>query len=368
MKILPLSLLLAVLIIVTASGRGDESVSDESLIVMPNSLIQDVVDAAEPGDRIIIMPGTYRQTVIIDKPGIELLGERTDAEGEAVILENPGGETNGIAVTEIGDGVRIANLTIRNFEANGIFLDRVNDFVISEVTAENNGEYGFYPIQSTNGLIENSRASGHSDAGVYVGHNSQHITIRNNVAFENVTGIEITSSSHITVVDNETYNNAAGILIGLLPASPVESVTNILISGNSVYDNNHPNFADHGLEQFVPSGSGIFLLGIDNSTIENNTVTANSFFGIALVNTGVLADLAEVPVEDIEPFPDNVRIVNNTATGNGGTQPLPDLPAGVDLLWDGTGSDNCWSDNVVDSSLNLDLIGGSPTPQLPECD
>lgn len=378
---LQVGLLATLLVALAACTSNDEleltQYGRPNAVVTPGRSIQAAIDAARPGSLIAVAPGRYREAVTINKPGITLvgLGRRPDSQGQGtVVLENPGGEDNGVTVTPNGGGVVIANLTIRDFGENGIFLEEVDGFVIRNVGAHDNGEYGFYPIRSRNGLIEGCSASGHSDAGVYVGRRSHDIIIRGCKTFANVTGIELTNSSSIQAVDNEAFNNSAGFLVALLPAfpgAPPLTVSNILLSGNHVHDNNHPNFAEHGLEMFVPPGTGMLIIGIDDSSIVNNTVTGNAFVGIALGNTGLLAELAGIPLGDNDPFPDGVRVIDNAVTGNGGAQqsPIPFLPpaASVDLLWDGTGEGNCWSGNTFASSLNLDLFGGSPSPELPAC-
>jgi parallel beta-helix repeat protein len=336
-------------------------------VIAPGESIQAAVDAAQPGDRIFLRPGIYAQAVTITKPGIKLvgLGRRLGSHGRAaVILENPGDEENGITVTDAGDGVEIINLTVRNFEENGVFLVGVDGFRISEVVTENDGEYGVFPVLSSNGVIERCVTSGHSDTGIYVGQ-SEHVTVRGSTTFGNVNGIEIENSSHVQASDNESFDNVAGFLVVLLPGLSVKASSDILLARNRVHDNNHLNFAGEGFEQFVPSGSGILVVGTDATEVRDNAVTGNSFVGIGVANTGLLAALAGVPIDDIEPFPDGVHVRDNRVTGNGGAQPIPFLPPGVDLLWDGTGTGNCWEGNQFDTSLNL--FGGTPSTSLPSC-
>jgi parallel beta-helix repeat protein len=338
-------------------------------VIGPGESIQAAVDAAQPGDRIFLRPGTYAQAVTINKPEIKLvgLGRRLGSHGEgAAILENPGDEENGITVTGGGNGVEIVNLTVRNFEENGVLLVGVNGFRLAEVVAENDGEYGFFPLLSSNGLIERCEASGHRDTGIYIGQ-SERVAVRGSTAFGNVNGFEIENSSHIQASDNESFDNVAGFLVVLLPGLSVKSSSDILLTDNRAHDNNRPNFATDGFEEFVPSGSGILLVGTDATTVRTNVVTGNSFVGIGVANTGLLAQLAGVPIGDIEPFPDGVRVQDNTVTANGGAQPIPLLPPGADLLWDGTGTANCWEGNVFGSSLNLNLLGGGPSSALPSC-
>jgi len=69
--------------------------------------------------------------------------------------------------------------------------------------------------------------------------------------------------------------------------------------------------------------------------------------GIAVVSTTVLRALAGIPPEafaSIEPNPDGTQVKDNVVNTNGSVQPPLPFPA-VDLLWDGSGTNNCWSNN-----------------------
>ncbi|MFL5788359.1 MAG: hypothetical protein ACJ748_09925, partial [Flavisolibacter sp.] len=156
------------------------------------------------------------------------------------------------------------------------------------------------------------------------------------------------------------------LLPGPSPASTYPgrvSLSCVLVNDNYVHDNNLPNFAPagNGFEVSVPVGSGILVVGVDNATIRNNKITNNNLTGVAVVSTLVLGGLSGLPPEafaDIEPNADGAHIIKNELSGNG-TAPPPGLPLpGVDLLWDGTGINNCWSYNIFTSSY--------PSP-LPSC-
>ncbi|MCU7550828.1 right-handed parallel beta-helix repeat-containing protein [Chitinophagaceae bacterium LB-8] len=315
------------------------------IVVHEGSSIQAAINNAQNGAVIFIEPGTYKEAIVISKPGIKLVG-RSESE---VIIEDPGGENNGIRVTDEGDDFTLSNVTIRGFERNGVILIRVTNYLISHVTTIHNGEYGIFPIRSQNGVIEHCVAIGHSDTGIYIGQ-SDGAEVRFNKVYENVNGIEVENCSDIIVTKNQCYNNTAGILAVLLPGLTVKELKNIQIVHNHVYDNNLPNFADEegGFEALVPSGSGILFVGGDNSTIEDNNVKGNNFVGIAVVSTLVLGQLGNIPPEafaDIEPLANQVKVTSNVVMKNGEAPPtgLP-LP-GEDLLWDGLGVDNCWLKN-----------------------
>jgi parallel beta-helix repeat protein len=314
--------------------------------VRPGGSIQAAIDGAAPGAIIQISPGTYYEALTISTPRLTLVGR-----GE-VVIENPGDAEDGILVTDAADGFSLVNVTVRGFEENGVKLVRVDGFLLLKVRAVNDGEYGIFPVRSSHGAIVNCSANGHSDTGIYVGQ-SDHVVMSANVAWGNVNGLEIENSSFIGADHNESYDNVAGILVVLLPGLGVKTSSDILVAANRVHDNNHPNFAAPGeIEAFVPSGSGILVVGADRTTVTENLVTGNHFTGIAVGSTLLLGTLAGLPPEafaDIEPNPDAARIVRNTVTGNGGASPIPGLPA-ADLFWDGSGTGNCWSNNRYGSS------------------
>jgi parallel beta-helix repeat protein len=323
------------------------------IVVPAGGSIQAAVVAAAPGAVIAIEPGTYLEAVHVAVPGLKLVGLR-GRDGAGVTIVNPGTEQNGVTVDPGGDGFALVNVTVRGFEENGVLLSGVHGFLLSEVTALDNGEYGVFPVHSSHGVIERCRASGHNDTGIYVGQDTG-VTVRQSVAYGNVNGIEFENSRDVRAFANETYDNVVGILVVLLPGLDAKTSSDVLVAGNDVHDNNHANFAPPGdLASFVPSGSGILVVGADRVTVSENRVSGNQFVGIGVASTLVLGTLAGLPPEafaDIEPDPDFDRIVDNVVTGNGGAgSPIPFLPA-VDLLWIPAGMGNCWSGNTFDTNF-----------------
>jgi len=327
------------------------------IVVHAGGSIQAAVNGADPGNIIQIEPGIYNESIVVNTRGIQLIGT-----GKGVIINNPGDKENGITVNDSGDGFVLKNVTVQNFKENGIVLTSVDDFTISHVNAFKNGEYGIFPVHSSHGIIEYCIVKGHSDTGIYVGQSSD-VRMEFNAAFENVNGLEVENSSNVFVIRNQSYNNVCGILVDLLPGKDVKTSTNVYVGNNTVFNNNHTNFGEPGsLESVVPKGLGILVLGADKTTIENNIVTGNNFAGITVFSTLVLGALAGIPpaaFADIDPNPDNARILRNFVKKNGSSPPVLSIPLpGVDFLWDGSGTNNCWKNNFYDTSY--------PSP-LPTC-
>jgi cytochrome c peroxidase len=215
--------------------------------------------------------------------------------------------------------------------------------VMRDILTENTGEYGLFPVESANILVERCITVGVIDTGIYVGQ-SRDIIIRDNEAYDNVSGIEVENSVNALVENNYTHDNAAGILVFLLPDHVSKETRNNIIRNNRIENNNRENTAPASMiVSTVPSGTGIMIMAADDNEVSGNQITGNSSFGVAIIN--LTQALSKETNFDVGIYSERNRIAGNTFSGNG-TAPAPavleaGLP-GADLLWDGTGADNTW--------------------------
>ena len=323
--------------------------------IVVSTTIQAAINAARPGDTVRVPPGIYRENVLVTQDNITIQGS------VGAIMDGTGlaGDT-GITVTPVDPatritGFRLTGLRIQNYSDNGVFLVHVDDFHISRGEYMDNAEYGIFPVLSSNGVIDFNRVSGANDTGIYVGQ-SKAVAIKQNHVTDCTVGIEVENSADITVDNNTAIGNSVGILVSLLPGLDVTTSQDITVTNNVLNRNNRPNPAtdpDDPLSQ-LPSGIGFLNLGSDSVKVQDNTVTHNKSAGIAIV---------QVPPElaGSDPFPDNNVVRHNVAVQNGG-DPDPKLAPfpGSDLLWDLSGTGNCWARNVFQTAF--------PTlPPLPVC-
>jgi parallel beta-helix repeat protein len=320
--------------------------------------IQSAVDVAAPGSKIEIFSGTYKEAVTVSTPGLILTG----APGARVVIQNPKALENGITVQGLGgktlQGFTLANVTVRDFTNNGVFLSGVDHFVIEHVTAQNNGEYGLFPVLSSNGRIVGSTASGSNDTGIYVGQ-SNHVLVTGNVAYNNVNGIEIENSVNVTASYNTVFNNTVGILEDLLPGFPLpfEVSANNVIQNNVVFANNRPNTAaPTDIAALEMPGTGIAIVGGEHTVVQHNLVVGNAFAGIAVLSGNDFLALAPpgTPTypDSVDPNPNDTLILGNTVVGNGfvSISVPPGFPHPADLVWTGSGMNNHWKHNVFFTS------------------
>ncbi len=288
------------------------SLSGDILEVKNGDSIIEAVKKAKPGDLIRVFPGTYKETVYIDKDNISFQGVIIEGEWPTLNGEK---ELND-AFLYSGNGIVIENFKIINYKGNGIMGQAGNNFIIRNNWVVDAGVYGIFPEFGKNGLIEHNILSGIEDAAIYVGM-CDNIDVRHNEVYENVAGIEIENSRHCLVENNYAHNNTGGILAFITPGLPIKTAYDIIIRNNFVVNNNHKNFGAPGsIVSGIPPGSGIIVMAADDVTIENNIISGNENTGIAITDLSMGANLSRDP--DSEPNPDRVVILDNYMQNNGG--------------------------------------------------
>jgi hypothetical protein len=154
-----------------------------------------------------------------------------------------------------------------------------------------------------------------------------------------------------------------GIFVDILPFLQRGTEDDALVAFNSVHDNNRPNTAEPDeLLGILPKGIGILVAGGRTTTVLMNDVRNNGFAGIAVSSLclGLALQGIECSGLGIDPDPVNDRILGNRLIKNG-TVPLEDPffdALRADLIWDGSGTGNCWSGNRFSTST---------PPELPAC-
>ena len=280
-------------------------------IINPGDSIQAAVEVAVPGDTIQVMPGTYSETVYIDKDDIHLLG--VIVEGERATLD--GLKTLNDAILYSGNNIIIENFKIIDYKGNGIMSQAGNNFEIRNNVIIDTGIYGIFPQLGKNGLIEHNVVSGIADAAIYVGM-SDNIHVAYNEVFDSVAGIEIENSRHAIVEHNHTHNNTGGILAFITPGLPVKDTYDVIIRNNFILDNNTPNFGAPGSTVAgIPAGTGILIMAADEVIVEGNIISNHKTAGILITDHANAANLTLDP--DSDPNADRAMILDNVMLNNG---------------------------------------------------
>jgi parallel beta-helix repeat protein len=305
--------------------------------VVVTTTIQAAVDAADPGDTVVVPDGVYRETVAVTEPGITITGSR------AAVLDGVGqGLFFGIRVRSLDgsrlDGFTLDGLTIRGYTRSGIQLSGVDNFRLTRTSYVDNPLYGLFPVRCTHGRVDHNEVSGSLDSGVYVGQCAD-VLVDHNIAHDNTIGLEVELSSRVVVEDNTSTDNTVGAVVQILPGRDGNVTDDVLVRRNVLSGNNRPNtVTGPGLVGLLPSGIGVLNMAGDNVRIVDNIVSGNRSGGIGVIS--LLPDLLALE-PTLDPAPDGGEVRRNVARGNG-YDPDPRLALfglpGADVVWDGTGS------------------------------
>lgn len=255
------------------SPDGDDDYAGNT----PESPLRTLAQAlcnVRPGQTVRIMPGTYRESVIMGAFGSNsaMITIQGVSDGEQLpVLDGESNRTMGIALVECTN-ITVENLEFRNYSDEGLFVLLGSDIMIHN-----------------NRFIANGRASIDSDLeeegfGVNV-EEAQRVTIAGNEAAENGpaadrvkrgilgTGINTFGLQDAVIRDNHAYNNIGG---GIL----VEDGVNVSVENNQV-DNNELDAAGDYWD------GGIWVDGGHDVTLRGNTITDNHGPGIQISDEDV---------------------------------------------------------------------------------
>jgi parallel beta-helix repeat protein len=319
--------------------------------VVVSSSIQAAVDAASPGDTVIVPPGRYHESVRIAKSGITIRGSRgsvLDASGFAVGIRAAAGPGGPSCSPPTLSDIAIDGLRIEGASFTGTLLRSIDGFAVRDGAYAGNEEYAIFPICSRNGVIESNDVAGTDDAAIYVG-NSHDVIVERNHATDSTAGIEVENSTGVVVRGNTAIGNTSGIVAFVLPGLAVPVTEDVLIERNVVMHNNRPNsvLPSDDIVGLIPTGTGILTVGADRVTVRHNQVVDNDSGGIT-----VIALPFPNPDPRVDPFPDGNHVIGNVALANGRSpDPLRSPYPGADLIYDGSGTGTCFADNIFATSV-----------------
>ena len=302
--------------------------------------IQSAVNAAKPGDLVLVGPGVYHEEVKVRTPSLVLRGR----DRNQVIIDAEFRRANAVSVT--ADGVAVENLTVRNGKVNGLFWTGVKGYRASWVTAYNNEVYGIYAFDSTDGLLEHSWASGSYDAGFYVGQCKPcDAVIDGVISQDNGLGYSGTNAGgNLHIVRSVWRHNVGGIVPNTLDSELLPPFKGVDVVGNLVEGNGSRSAPVRALE-WSSYGNGIILAGGDDSRVERNLVVNHPNHGILVT-----------PNTDRHFWTSSGNLVrDNLVRGSGRADMALSGPAGPG---------NCFAGNDVRTSIPVGLQAFQPCEGL----
>jgi parallel beta-helix repeat protein len=234
----------------------------------------------QPGTRIVVRPGTYRESLVIDKT-VEIVG---DGKTEDIVVQVRGRDL----IQFTAPMGRIANITLRQmgggmWDAVDIGSGRLDleDCDISCMgrvcVAIHNGadprlrrnrihhgkQSGVYVYESGIGLIEDNEISA-NNCGVSISTGANPTVRRNRIRDGKEGGVHVYESGIGLIEDNEIFGDArSGILIG--------TSANPIVRKNRIHDSKE---------------NGVFVYKNGVGLIEDNDILANRYSGIEVREGG----------------------------------------------------------------------------------
>lgn len=317
------------------------------------------LDAARPGDRVLVRAGTYREaTLVIHTPRLTLEGEGwpvLDGQGVRAVLVIAADDVTvrGIVATNTGvsnledrAGIRARDARNCRIEHNrlrdnlwGIYLQRSADCVVRDNDVE---AHGLRQTESGNGIhlwyspgarVENNRVRGHRD-GIYFEFSS-HGLARGNVSERSQRyGLHFMFSDSCAYLENTFRDNNSGVAVmysrGVVIArNRFERSWGSAAYGLLLKDINGGEITDNVFER---NSTGLFVEGSSRLQVRGNTFTQNGWAAKVLADADENVFSGNRFSGNAFDVTTNSRSANSTFDGN-----WWDEYAGYDLDRDGVG-------------------------------
>jgi nitrous oxidase accessory protein NosD len=316
-----------------ALAAGVGSAAAQSSVVGPGESIQKAVNAADPGDTIVVR-GLHREDVVIRKDGIKLRGLDNAVIEPPAKVDSPCSRAFGPSgICVLGDvslktfkvdryvsDVSVSGFTIRGFK-EGISAFGARNTILATNHAIGNTGNNIVAFAAPGTEILSSVLRGPSVASIFVGGASPaNAKIAANEVSGSDFGIFVGTARGGSIAGNEVHNNCAGVFF----ANDEERVRDFDVKGNTVKDNNR------ACPELGVSGIGIGLFGTRNIEITGNQISGNIRSGSTEASGGVVVA-------------DGSR--DSSVTGNRFGRNKPDI------FWDKSGSGNRFVGNDCNTSV-----------------
>src|SRR5215217_5698592 len=262
------------------------SAGAQSSIVGPGESIQKAINAAEPGDTIVVR-GVHREDVVIRKDGIKLRGD------DAVIEAPTRAKADSLCSRAVGRPEAICVFGDENIKTDKLEGQRVSDVSVSGFTIrgfkiKGKGDNDAFVIDvyaARNATVVGNRAIGNVAGGIAVGRSVNTTVAKNHVIGSPETdteGISVGGDSRNTKVVNNVVRGISGSR-NARNAIEVEESIDTTVAGNDLIDD----------------WLGVFVIDSTGTKILSNDMSRSGIVGIFIAG----------------PKPANAKVVGNNISG-----------------------------------------------------
>ncbi len=243
--------------------------------------IQEAVSSAADGDTILVMSGTYRENVDVDRQLtiISESGSPADTIVEAANVRDHVFYVN-------ADDVRINGFTLRGArneddQLAGIYLDGAGGCTVSSNVLSDN-YYGIGLKNSRKNFLLDNDASGNR-YGIYLCISSSENEMRGNKVSGNYFGIYLNNACNNNILTDNTVDSSRQDGISLI-SSHKTTVRNNTITSNLKIGLQADDSRANQIRNNVVSenAKGIFILRSSENQVKENSIESNSGSGIHL--------------------------------------------------------------------------------------
>jgi len=279
-------------LVVDAMRRGD------------HATIGEAIEAASPGDRILVRPGLYEEGLVIDKP-LEIIGE---GQGNDVVVRATGkdallfktsmGRVSNLALRQMGGGkwfgvdIGQGRLELEgcDISSDGLACVAIHGGADPKLRRnrihDGNGS-GVFVYEDAQGTLEDNEIFGNALAGVEIKEAGNPTVRRNRIHDGKQTGVYVHDKGLGTVEDNDIFGNAlAGVAIKEAgnPTVRRNRIHDGKQSGVCVYEDGHGTLEDNDIVNNAKAG--VLIQEGGSPVLRRNRINRNGYEAVWLRDKG----------------------------------------------------------------------------------
>jgi len=326
-------------------------------VVRPGDSIQRALDAVPDGATIVVRPGAYAESLTIIRP-VRLVGlhgavltppavppdnlctrdpEAPDEVAPGICIagavDDPGAADP--TVTDPVDDVSVTGLTVRGFDLAAVEAYGAHRLTLDRITATDDDGGGVFMAKSSKVRLNRLVIHHTGGRGLDLHDGYRDVVVRNSTFVGNLgEGVFLGDGTRAVLNGNTISDNCAGIAAVDLALAGHEGVSHLTVRGNQVRQNNRYCAGD-GEGTPSQSGTGIALVGVDDSLVANNVVTGNVASADPLSGAPAMFALGGIALLDATHVTGGTAPHDDLFRDNVATDNVP-----FDVFADGSGTNN----------------------------